>query len=368
MSSPIRMLFPTRRSGFTLVELLVVIGIIGILIGLLLPSTRGAREAARRMSCSNQLKQIGLALNSYHSSHQHFPSAMGGTGHGGSPLHGNSNRLSGLVALLPFVEHQTAWETISAPSNFDSVSYPPMGPAPWISSYEPWRYQISTYQCPSSVPEKTGFGQINFAFCIGDTARRIHRPTKQRGALACRLTTRLRDILDGTSNTILMTEIGTQSGRSKRGQYATGQPSTILDAPYMCLDLLDETKPNFYAEAVSLGKPGRGGRWADGAAGFTLVNTVLPPNSPSCAVGGKIAVDGIYSAGSNHQGGGHILMADGAVLFITDSIEAGNRDASTLTLEPLDESSAEREASPFGLWGALGTANGGEEIEESLNQ
>lgn len=123
---------PTKlHAGFTLVELLVVITVIGVLVGLLLPAVQAAREAARRMSCSNNFKQIGLGIHNYHSAYKQLPTQGGGTGNWGSygwywesptdPDKTNNDslnmfnnyRLSMLVAILPFVEQQALWEQIS---------------------------------------------------------------------------------------------------------------------------------------------------------------------------------------------------------------------------------------------------------------
>ncbi len=340
-----------HKRAFTLVELVVVIIIIGIILALLLPNGRGAREAARRMSCGNNFKQLGLGIHNYHAAYDHLPSAMGNVNLGFHPL--NDNRLSGLVAMLPFIEQQALWEQISMPSKFDGVSYPAMGPTPWTSAYTPWKTDIATLRCPSSPAEPVDFGLTNYTFCIGDMARDIHQPTVNRGAFACRLTTRFSDLKDGTSNTIAMVEIGSDfSDRKFVGQYATQQPATWLDNPLLCRDLGEPNRPTFYLPDLTLGIQGRGGRWADGAAGFSLVNTILPPNGPSVAIEGSEAVDGLYTAGSFHQGGCHVLMADGAVKFITDSIETGNQNQPPLTSDQL----ADRTASPYGLWGALGTA------------
>ncbi|MGB0762300.1 MAG: DUF1559 domain-containing protein, partial [Rubripirellula sp.] len=114
------------RSGFTLVELLVVIAIIGVLVGLLLPAVQAAREAARRMSCSNNFKQIGLGIHNYHSTYKQLPTQGAGTGELIVPGHyahnssvRNNQSLSFLVGLLPFIEQQALWEEISNPSQFD---------------------------------------------------------------------------------------------------------------------------------------------------------------------------------------------------------------------------------------------------------
>ncbi len=331
MSDKYRIPTSTPARAFTLIELLVVIGIIALLLGLLLPNVRFSREAARRMSCSNNFKQIGLALHNYHSSYKHLPSAMGGT------ERGNANRLSGLVAILPFMEQQAVWEEIRTPTEIDGVLYPAMGPAPWVSHYTPWKTQIPTLQCPSSTTEPADFGLTSYTFCVGDMAREIHQPAQLRGVFACRMTSRFKDINDGLANTIAMGEIGTPLDLLLKGQYAIEQPANILDDPGLCLSLRDSERPAFYARDIPLGEPGRGGRWADGAAGFSLINTVLPPNSPSCAAGGTHAVDGIYSSGSFHQGGSHVLMADGAVIFMTDSVEAGNQSHPTVTPQELAE-------------------------------
>lgn len=105
--------FNRKHYAFTIVELLVVVAIIGVLVGLLLPATRTSREAARRMSCSNQMKQLGIAIHNYHSAYNRQPPAMGGTGRGPNAMSGNDNRLSGLVATLPFLEQQELWEQIN---------------------------------------------------------------------------------------------------------------------------------------------------------------------------------------------------------------------------------------------------------------
>ena len=104
-------------SGFTLVELLVVIAIIGILVGLLLPAVQAAREAARRMQCSNSIKQLSLALHNYESTYKRFPARRAGTATGLTDSrrnHTNAGRLSAFVALLPYTEQSPMYEQIQA--------------------------------------------------------------------------------------------------------------------------------------------------------------------------------------------------------------------------------------------------------------
>ena len=173
-----------------------------------------------------------------------------------------------------------------------------------------------------------------------------------------RVFTRFRETLDGLSNTIAMTEIGTMNKRRVIGQFAINMPASLADKPGDCLKTADSNRAKFYAPEVALSDLGRGCNWADGAGGYALVQTILPPNSPSCAIGGTSEVDGIYSASSWHVGGCHVGMADGAVIFIANHIDTGDLSAPTLVTQ-------EKE-SPYGLWGALGTRAGNERIEESL--
>jgi prepilin-type N-terminal cleavage/methylation domain-containing protein/prepilin-type processing-associated H-X9-DG protein len=418
-----------NRAGFTLVELLVVIAIIGVLVGLLLPAVQAAREAARRMSCSNNFKQIGLAIHNYHSAYKRLPMQGGGTGidylAGNtlafySPLT-NQKSISYLVGLSPFFEQQGLWDQISNPLALDprgnriNPPWQAMGPKPQGGRYDykPWVTEIPMLRCPSDPG--TGLpamGRTNYAASIGDSAMstwvgmtnwnhgdyqdppawqagQVNR--WQRGMFVTRKSMRFRDILDGLSNTIccgeIMTDLGDNDVRTRAAYdlnnvdgisvIDTGQGGTEA-----CADagtFIDPERPSFwlpsvfpahnprnddgspYPNGVELGTR-RGFSWANFAHLYTAVTTNRGPNSELCMHNWNEWTEGNWSISSRHQGGAHILMGDGAVIFITDSIEAGNsRIGQQNGITP-------GLASPYGLIGALGTRANREVIEEQLNQ
>ncbi len=421
----------TRRSrpGFTLVELLVVIAIIGVLVGLLLPAVQAAREAARRMSCSNNFKQIGLGVHNYHSAFKQLPTNGAGTSRAVvGNVTNNSNRLflSWLVGITPFVEQQALWEQIANPSvqvtqgrtmpgSTIGGMWPAMGPCPWQRAYVPWETNVPTYRCPSDPAQGLpGHGRNNYAACIGDALDRVnYGGTSEygffhnskgggqtdlnwmatRSRAACRgffwnrREAKFRDVLDGLANTIMAGEICTSNGQREvnadwvRGFGGGSDPASDITAnPNLCKQgvHIDPERPAFYSPTATMHGLGsdqcKGCRWADFRPMYTSFTTILPPNDPSCQAGGGDYNEGIHSAGSRHQGGAHILMGDGAVIFITDSIEAGNASAPPIergnNANPgwLGPASAPGSQSPYGLWGALGTRAVKETIEEELNQ
>lgn len=354
------------RGGFTLVELLVVIAIIGVMVGLLLPAVQAAREAARRMSCGNNIKQLGLGLHNYHAAYNRLPMQGGGTTSGPQ---NNRRMLSWLVPLLPFVEQQALWEQVANPSVFGGTQYPAMGPVVWATGYDPWRTTVGTYRCPSDptvgVPGQTGLN--NYSACVGDSMQRTNDGGVNddgnvfdagakgllRGVFEPRHFVGFRDILDGTSNTIAAGEIVVDANRLEIiGQPKFNQFDPFFDNPQICYaNNVDPARPQFWRDATNLGGADqkRGKRWADSRPMFTSVNTVRPPNKESCLWSSEN--DGTYTMASRHQGGCHVLFADGAVKFITDSIEAGNQAAGNVPRA----GSTPGQQSPYGLWGALGS-------------
>ncbi len=413
---------PNSSKGFTLVELLVVIAIIGILVGLLLPAVQAAREAARRMSCSNNFKQIGLAVHNYHSAYKQLPIHMGGTrripaqsswfsGYGDDC---NMMMLSVFVGLTPFFEQQALWEQISNPNSVDLFNpgtprvppWPPMGPTPTEepnavaivnttnNAYAPWMTEIPTLRCPSDpgvgLP---AMGRSNYAACLGDALHysdngpywfnlrgtpriEVHNNSNLsvqascRGMFVPRVSRQFRDVLDGLSNTIMMGEIATDLG----DRDVRTLPSTfagfggLRDNPTACRGNIDPNRSRYWLPGltdVMAANQGRGFRWASGLQPYTGMNTILPPNKETC-MSLEDTTPGVLSASSRHQGGAHVLMGDGSVIFITESIDAGDPSVGTVVRWGTGIRGPGA-PSPYGLWGALGTRASREVIREPLN-
>ncbi len=390
------MSFSRKKSGFTLVELLVVIAIIGVLVGLLLPAVQAAREAARRMSCSNNFKQIGLAIHNYHAAYNQVPTHGTGTQPGTASNYfnpstlGNRIRLSMLVPALPFLEQQAMWEKVSNPSTertdgaVQSPVWPAMGPTPDDIQYIPWATELPGYRCPSDP----GFGlpalgRTNYAACVGDSSWEIYfgpwnnlRTIKDnsedaraahRGFFKPIDVTRFGDCLDGLSNTIAMGEIITDLGdNDNRGQVTESAANAsapgislgnIRNNPSRCQPLIDANRPQFWDSQyfmVSRALFARGYRWADQGPLFSGCMTILSPNREICGPYNTLGTTLVATMSSRHQGGCHVLMGDGAVKFVTDSIEAGDSKAGNVWLGGTG-TQAPGSASPYGLWGALGT-------------
>lgn len=386
------------RRAFTLVELLVVIAIIGVLVGLLLPAVQAAREAARRMQCSNNLKQLGLALHNYESAYKSLPSLSGGTsgnrwsgsggGHSGGPAWShNALRLSWTVPMLAFLEQASLYEWISSPYEDNNTggqsppnnTWPAFGPRPWIGHYEPWRVQVGGYLCPSDTGRPQQGNQrarLNYAACVGDAVRGTHGGwgnERNRGVFRARYFLRLRDILDGTSNTVAFSEFLVDTGQREINAGAAIRLGTrVSQVPAECRDAVtNPDNPRFYADSVTLSGSGsgtgtpRGLQWNDGLPHFSGFNTVMPPNGPSCLNGGTGSF-GIYSAGSRHTGGVNVALADGSVRFVSESVNSGNQNSGPYTAAGADSAFSAGSGggeSPFGVWGALGSRNGSETVD-----
>ena len=225
------------------------------------------------------------------------------------------------------------------------------------NEYQPWLTEIPTLRCPSDpgvgLPSQ---GRTNYACCLGDALQRQqnglsnnancpetsswarHVRASGRGIFAARKDSKFRDILDGLANTIaageIATDLGDNDNRTKgvHGENATGGDARLN--PSICQALADPARPQFWDPAVVAAhqtggtQNNRGYKWAHGRPFQTGMTTITPPNSILCMRGSTGR--GVFPPSSRHQGGCHILMADGAVVFITDSIESGNQTAPTV--------------------------------------
>ncbi|PQO41025.1 DUF1559 domain-containing protein [Blastopirellula marina] len=341
------------RRGFTLVELLVVIAIIGVLIALLLPAVQQAREAARRMSCTNKLKQLGLAMHNYHDTFGRLPAMAGGTRE-------NDARLSGWIGLLPFFEQKALYDQISSGNG----THPSFGPRPW-NDFAPFKTsQFDMLLCPSEPanPIFENLPSSNYAFSVGDTSLYIKgyndamsSAIESRGVFSQYNYLGFKSITDGLSNTVMLGEkaLGTDGSQKIKSAYAvTGTPwvgSTFQDInPGVCYAMRGGNGQ--YAPSVSSFYTRGGRRWTDGTVNFQGFGTILPPNGPSCSRSGQDWKESIVSASSYHPGGVDTLFSDGSVSFVTDTIDCGDLSKTVNVSGP----------SPYGVWGALGSKSGGE--------
>ncbi|MEZ6123234.1 MAG: DUF1559 domain-containing protein [Planctomycetaceae bacterium] len=321
---------PRCRSGFTLIELLVVIAIIAILIALLLPAVQQAREAARRTQCRNHLKQLGLALHNYHDVHNTFPP-------GAVIFLGNSSAGSGDTTTSAATTG--GWDTIWRGANGGRCQSWMVQILPYVDQaplYNQWNFnldlvgnqalatmQIPTYLCPSRPSSRHnpaigyqgwGSGHNDYGGCFGagnltgnssSNKNRLYygtNSTSARGSLGNKggifggnTRTRMRDITDGTSGTFLTGEV-----QRLNGGFTT---NTSIDG------------------------------WAVG--GLPTLFTTDVVNQTRMGING----DQREAPGSDHEGGAQFGMADGAVRFVSENIDAT-------------------------LFSALGTAGDGEVVGE----
>lgn len=329
------------RIGFTLIELLVVIAIIAVLIGLLVPAVQKVREAANRMSCTNNLKQFGIGLQAYHDTYQKFPVGE----------FNDDNRNWGWgVAVLPYIEQTAIYTALDSSTTNFMIFIPGGGPnankvmATTTTNADTYNAQgqvntaagsgaalnpIKTFMCPSDVwPAKAtaGYGKTNYLACMGDdrslaanggagTWANWGNPNggQQTGVMVqsnnnnTTWANNIAAITDGTSNTVLLGEASAQRPSTLYGLSATN------------------TFPVWAG-----GNPANAGQ-ARQHNYFRVMDTAYPLNSQNTGAdtgGGGMFMDRAFN--SQHSGGGNFLLCDGSVKFVSSSVDpAAYRAAGT---------------------------------------
>jgi prepilin-type N-terminal cleavage/methylation domain-containing protein len=358
-----------KRRAFTLVELLVVIAIIGILVALLLPAVQAAREAARRMSCTNNLKQLALAVHNHHDVHKQFPPSC-------CNLQFQSqfknqfgwNRMGYITPLLPFIEQQPLYD--------DVIAYTWENRRPWSGENmadgrnSPYNRDIPALLCPSDGNKDLPFDwrkATSYHCNHGDIIMNWdwdewRGPFGDGSRGKCSFGT----LTVGSSYTLMLAEcaIG-RTGASMCpviGGIATGLGWNQGSNPTACLArvgvnnmLIDPCQGSNGTSGWGVGR-----RWGDAHSIYTVFFTIIPPNGPTCGVTGESWA--IPTASSHHPTGVNVALCDGSIRFVSENIDAGNPNQ----IPPDMGGRPQDYAGPslWGVWGALGTTRGGEQISD----
>ena len=348
------------RTGFTLIELLVVIAIIAVLIALLLPAVQSAREAARRAQCTNNLKQIGLAMHNYHTAFNSFPLGVSASNNTWNPAHCGCSALitwngwSVHSMLLPYLEAVPVYNAINFA--FDPLVCQSGGK--WNNTA--FLTVIPGFLCPSDPfsGKKTGFIN-NYCASIGTSIGwpQGYGPpnlASSIGVFAYQQCYGISDITDGSSNTVAWSEalVGdTCGGTSIKADIYKGNGVSIAgycwtynaagNANYYLQTVLPSCNAAWQRIAVSGTQQGavlgcnRGNYWGWGAEAMSLFNTIVPPSSTQyqwayCRSGceGCCLPNPCYdadhaeiaNANSQHPGGANVGLADGSVRFMKSSL------------------------------------------------
>ena len=292
-----------RKRGFTLIELLVVIAIIAILIALLLPAVQQAREAARRSTCKNNLKQIGLALHNYHDRFSTFPPDAIWVPQS-SPL--PPLNYTWITMILPDLDQAPLYNKINfSVQGFDQV----------VAGQPLQSYTFPSLQCPSDVqysgPARfRGFGWTAYAGASGWDEYHL-RDDRHGGIFRTNMISRIRDVTDGTSNTIIVGEVGSHGWQSG-GRLGNGVNKKHRDG----------NGGVGRGALIATGTWGnRGQKTMNGSGNNIWVSGFTSPYVKTPTYVDHYAMNAEWpGAGSHHVGGAQFVFADGRVKFISENI------------------------------------------------
>lgn len=301
-----------RREGFTLLELLVAISVIAVLVALLLPAVQSAREAARRASCSNNLKQLGLALHGFHDVHRRFPSGRG------APL---PEIFSAQAYLLPHVEQVNLGELIDysqAPTTFGiggGIVFD--GSANEVAATT----TVPVLQCPSDpgggrVPGSI-YGATSYAASVGTGTLNYGSLTDADGVFFAGSKIRFRDVTDGSSQTAAFSERTLGPGQPAAPPSPRERTRYILELP----GAADTTEAACSTPTAGTWYAERGAKWILGNYGNTLYNHYYTPNENVWECMNMHQQKALSAARSQHPGSVALLLCDGSVRHISESID-----------------------------------------------
>ncbi|MEX0725993.1 MAG: DUF1559 domain-containing protein [Planctomycetaceae bacterium] len=290
------------RKAFSLIELVVVLGIIGLLLAITIPAVQSAREASRRTQCQSNLRQFGIAMHNYHDVHRMFPP-------------GNNFGASMHVCILPYIDQENLYRTIPA----DVVGL--LGPHNFTY------HRIPMFNCQSDHlsdrPTTTNYA-MNFGTGVQTYGYNGMFKSIADGPI------KSAHVTDGLSATVAMAEtlVGSKSAAKRlvwRTPYELTGADQLEHFAHLCRQTAETTAPD---------SGGKGRPWTDGNPPSTVYNHILFPNDVSCMNASNVPT-GAYSAASMHSGGIYVLMGDGHVRFLSGSID-------------------------FHVWRGLGSRDGGE--------
>lgn len=285
-----------KARAFTLIELLVVIAVIGVIVALLLPAVQAAREAARRMTCSNQLKQIGIALHTYHDAYKAFPVAR------------NPYPLvhSALSRLLPYCEQADL-------QNLINYSVPLADPKNLAAAQVP----ISLFICPTDGLERVpGMPEAGSNYVANNGTGTVGYGLIASGdGVFVQTNLGFRDILDGTSCTAAFSESLLGRGLTSSSPTPSDPRREVLEVPGG-----NDPTPADCAAGAGVWSGRRGGKWIDGHYGNTLYNHFYVPNPREWDCGNGSHNKGLSTARSLHPGGVNLLLCDGSVKQIASTV------------------------------------------------